>query len=68
LPLNEENLEILLTINELYIDSRYPVDLGLLPDGKPSLDDAKRFYEFAVDIFDQVCKILNIDKAEIMKR
>ena len=68
LPLNEENLEILLTINELYIDSRYPVDFGLLPDGKPSLDDAKRFYDFAADIFDRVCKILNIDKSEIMKQ
>jgi HEPN domain-containing protein len=29
---------ILETINELYIDSRYPGDLGLLPDGKPTLE------------------------------
>ncbi len=68
LPLNEESLEILLTINELYIDSRYPVDFGLLPDGKPSLDDAKIFHEFAEELFDRVCAILNVDKTEIIKR
>jgi len=28
-------------INEIYIDSRYPADLGLLPYGKPTLEDAK---------------------------
>jgi HEPN domain-containing protein len=35
-------------INELYIDSRYPTDLGLLPDGKPSLDIAKKFFKVAI--------------------
>ena len=34
-------------INELYIDSRYPGDMGLLPYGKPTLEDAREFYEFA---------------------
>ena len=66
LPTTEE--DILENLNELYIESRYPVDFGLLPDGKPSLDDAKRFYDFAEELFDRVCNILNIDKAEIMKR
>lgn len=66
LPITEE--DILENLNELYIESRYPVDFGLLPDGKPSLDDARRFYDFAAEIFDQVCKILNIDKAEITRR
>jgi len=55
------------TLNQLYIDSRYPGDMGLLPYGRPTLDDAKEFYEFALDIFDQVCTILNIDSAEIKK-
>ncbi|AEI14080.1 HEPN domain protein [Flexistipes sinusarabici DSM 4947] len=55
-------------LDKLYIESRYPVDFGLLPDGKPSLDDAKRFYDFAADVFERVCDILKIDKAEIMKR
>ena len=54
-------------INELYIDSRYPGDMGLLPHGKPTLGDAKEFYEFAQNTFDKVCKILEIDKREIMR-
>ncbi len=33
--------DILDLLNKLYIDSRYPGELGLLPDGKPTLDDAK---------------------------
>jgi len=49
-------------INELYIDSRYPASFGLLPYGKPTLEDAKEFYEFANDIFERVCQILEVDK------
>ena len=54
-------------INELYIDSRYPGDMGLLPYGKPTLEDAKEFYKIALEIFDKVCGILDIDKKEVMK-
>ena len=32
-----------------YIDSRYPGDMGLLPYGKPTLEDAKEFHEFALN-------------------
>jgi HEPN domain-containing protein len=42
--------EILYTINELYIDSRYPGDLGLMPGGKPSTDEAEKFVLFADSI------------------
>lgn len=38
------------TLDGLYIDSRYPGDFGLLPDGKPSLKDAQLFYKFAVTV------------------
>jgi HEPN domain-containing protein len=41
---DEDKLALL---NKLYIDSRYPGDLGLLPEGKPSSEDARSFYEFA---------------------
>ena len=58
--------ELLEFVNELYIDSRYPGDLGLLPYGKPSLEDAKIFYNFALEIFNQVCNILQIDKKEFI--
>lgn len=62
-----ENEDLLDKINALYIDSRYPGDLGLLPDGKPTLKDAREFYEFAQDLFNQVCTILNITPEEIKK-
>ena len=55
-PLDDQEINTLLKINELYIDSRYPGDLGLLPDGKPSLDDAREFYEFARKIYLDTCK------------
>jgi HEPN domain-containing protein len=37
-------------INEVYIDARYPGDLGLLPHGKPSLPEVKSFIEFCESI------------------
>ena len=39
--------------------------MGLLPNGKPTLEEAKEFYEFAQNIFDKVCSQLNINKSEI---
>ena len=65
--LNIENESILEDLNELYIDSRYPGNMGLLPYGKPTIEDAKEFYEFTKGIFDRVCKILEIDKREVQK-
>jgi len=58
--------DILEDLNELYIDSRYTGELGLLPSGKPSLEKAKEFYKFAQSIFDKVCDTLNIDKSELI--
>ena len=62
-----EDYDKLELINELYIDSRYPGDMGLLPYGKPTLEDAKRFYEFANEIFNKVCEILGVDKSEFVR-
>ena len=61
-----ENDLLLEKLDELYIDSRYPGDMGLLPNGKPTLEDAKEFYDFAQSIFEKVCDILEIDKSEIV--
>ena len=63
LPL--DNYDLLDILNELYIDSRYPAEIGLLPHGKPTLEDAKEFYEFAQDIFNRVCTLLNIDLEDV---
>ena len=45
---------LLTDLDNLYIDSRYPSDHGLLPSGKPTLADAKEFHEFAKRIYDQI--------------
>jgi HEPN domain-containing protein len=44
-------MEILYKVNELYIDSRYPGDLGLMPDGKPTLQEGMEFITFAELVF-----------------
>ena len=38
-------------LNSLYLESRYPTDLGLLPDGKPTKEIARKFYEHAKMIY-----------------
>ena len=53
------NQEIFDQINELYIDSRYPTDLGLLPDGKPSREIAEEFFNITTNIFDQITEYLS---------
>ncbi len=63
--LTAEHTNMLESLNELYIESRYPGDLGLLPYGKPTLADAKEFYEFADTIFEQICTQLGISVSEI---
>ena len=48
------NEEILSAFDDLYIDSRYPNSFGLLPYGKPTLEDANEFYELALYIYEYV--------------
>jgi HEPN domain-containing protein len=58
--------ELVKLLDSLYIESRYTGDMGLLPYGKSTLDDAKRFYGFANKVFDRVCEILGVDRSEII--
>ena len=37
-------------LNDVYIDSRYPADFGLLPSGQSGEEDARRAYTFANNI------------------
>ncbi len=53
-----ENEDLLDSLNSLYIDSRYPGDMGLLPHGQPTLEDAQEFYEFALDVFQEAVMIV----------
>ena len=41
-------------LDQLYTDSRYPSDMGLLPYGKPTKEDARAFYDFAVTVYRQI--------------
>ncbi|MFO7761666.1 MAG: HEPN domain-containing protein [Thermodesulfobacteriota bacterium] len=51
---NEMDESLLKTLDLLYIGSRYPGDFGLLPDGKPSLQEAREFYSFAEKVYEIV--------------
>ena len=46
--------ESLIAINEAYIDTRYPGDFGLLPDGKPSIEIAEKMYGLASKVLEDV--------------
>ncbi len=50
--------DLLSLLNKLYIDSRYPGELGLLPYGKPGIDDAMGFYARAKEIYEKVKSFL----------
>ena len=42
---------LLVELSTLYVDVRYPGGFGLLPTGKPSLNDARRYVEAAATFF-----------------
>ena len=55
------SLYLFLERNELIevpLNSRYPLEVGLLPDGKPTIKQAKQFYEFAKNIFEKINSFL----------
>ena len=47
LDIDEKKLIIL---NEVYMDSRYPGDLGLMSDGIPTKEQAREFIEYVKEI------------------
>jgi HEPN domain-containing protein len=49
---------ILTDLDDLYIESRYPGALGLLPNGRPTREDAERFYRFAQNLYQQIGQTL----------
>jgi HEPN domain-containing protein len=46
----EVDMKLLQKLNDVYVDTRYPGDLGLMPDGKPTVEEARQFYDFALSI------------------
>jgi len=55
----EAEVVLIEKLDKLYMDARYPGELGLLPDGKPTRADAQQFYDFAKSIYEQVKRILD---------
>ena len=51
IQLSDQEVILLGTINEVYIDARYAGDLGLLPHGKPTMSEMKTFIEFCDILF-----------------
>jgi len=54
----EVDRDILTDLDDLYIESRYPGELGLLPNGKPTREDAQRFHRFAQSLYEQIRQML----------
>jgi len=44
--------DLLIILDQLYIDSRYPGQMGLLPNGKPTLKESKQFFKLAREIIE----------------
>ena len=43
--------DLLATLNDIYLESRYPGEIGLLDDGSmPSIEQINQFFEFAQEI------------------
>lgn len=55
IEINEDTLD---QINDVYIDSRYPSNIGLLPEGKPSVNKVKEFYSAAKLINEKINQII----------
>lgn len=51
------NYDLLILLDQLYIDARYPGEMGLLPNGKPTSDDACEFHELSKIIWLEANKI-----------
>lgn len=48
--------DILDILSSVYIDARYPSELGLLPNGKPTIEEARKFYEYTKHIYAEIKK------------
>jgi HEPN domain-containing protein len=58
ISLSEQETIILEIINEVYIDARYPADLGLMPNGKPTTEEAETFISFTENLHDKLIRLI----------
>jgi len=50
---------LLATINDVYLDSRYPGEVGLLNGVKPTVELADSFFSFAKEVEAKIKDVLN---------
>jgi HEPN domain-containing protein len=53
------DIDLLRELTDVYTDCRYPGDLGLMPLGKPTSEDAVRFEQFAEHVHTTVLSMLS---------
>ena len=52
--LSDSETILLSVLNEVYIDSRYPGEMGLLPNGKPTFSEAESFIQICDSILNRL--------------
>ncbi|MBU0765143.1 MAG: HEPN domain-containing protein [Bacteroidetes bacterium] len=58
----EINHNYIRKLNNIYLTARYPADLGLMPNGKPSLEEASEFVKFSKIIYLKVKEMLERER------
>ncbi len=53
------DIETIELLDKIYTSSRYPGEIGLFPNGKPSVEESKQLYNFAVEIYNNTNKMLS---------
>ncbi len=56
------DLDLLANLDEVYTSARYPSDLGLMPNGKPTTTEASEMYEFALFIYNKTVEMINLKR------
>jgi hypothetical protein len=52
----------LATINDIYLESRYPGEIGLLDDGSmPTVEQANKFFVFAKEVEAKIKNCISAD-------
>jgi hypothetical protein len=54
------DLDKLELLDKVYSSSRYPGEIGLMPDGKPTLETAHQQYAFAKYIYENTIVMLEL--------
>ena len=52
------DINLIKRLDEVYTSTRYPGDLGLLPSGKPTIQDARELFDFADALYCTVKELL----------